>query len=371
MTQPINNTSTVLDEKIALVSITLGMFGGYRRLTAENIIALGGQLPDSEAVTEGSIKVFPTAPLKPFQTIRRALFRAVAAKGIKAMGSSNVFALPKSELAGIENEIDVAQVKYSAERTTLEGNYETLFEDHVRKNQKAETLIRSKKVERTAAIAKLRFSHALFSIQPLQREGQDQAKGVAEVIGGFVRQLFEEISSDMADLAESDTFKKGRAGQKTLRPLKAAVAKMTGFIDLDARTIGAAIDLVAQVISTLPKEGWIEDGPGSSPFSTLRKLVEVMADEDTFIDAASKVANGMTALDVLNPPKAIAPVVVVAQVAPVQTTAPAVSVALPNTAPKASPPPRQGRAPGAPLPVLPGMMKPPGAGAGSNLPKLF
>ena len=359
MTTNNGNTSAVLDEKIALVSISLGMFGGYRRLNREQIVALGGQLPNSEAVTEGSIKVFPNAPMKPFHTIRRGLFRKVAAKGIKALGSSNVFAVPKAALESIEKEINDADGQYAVERTKLDGHYEDLFEAHVAKNPSAETLIRSKKVDRISAIDKLRFSHAVFSIQPLHREGEDPAKGVAEVIGGFVRQLFDEISADMADLSRNDTFtQKGRAGQKTLRPLKAAVAKMNGFIDLDRRLIGGAIDLVAQVLSTLPKEGWIEDTPGSQSFSTLRKLVETMGDDDVFLAAASKVANGIQAIDVLTPPPAVAP-------AP---TPAAISVAAAVT--QTPVPQWPGRVTAARLPPLPGMRKP-GGPSNTSLPKLF
>lgn len=89
-------TSSILDEKLALVSVNIGIYAGYRRATRETIKQLGGNLPDCNAVTEGSIKVFPNEALKEFQTVRRALFRKIGAKGVKAMGSGNLLPCPRT-----------------------------------------------------------------------------------------------------------------------------------------------------------------------------------------------------------------------------------------------------------------------------------
>ena len=288
----------VLNEKLTLVSINISTFSGYRRATRDHIAALGGSLPASAAITEGSIKVFPGDGTKALQTVRRGVFRKLQAKGVKALGSQNVFAVLTDDLPGIEKEIADAQAEYKAERDALEANYDQMFEGHVAANPEAEAIIRSLKVERATAIAKCRFSSDVFKIAPFVREGQSEEEGVEGIVRGLGRQLYEEISSEMEKLLKNDAFAKNqRVGQKSLRPLKAAVQKMKKLSFLDPSVEGA-ITLITDILKALPQEGYIQ---GQS-FITLEKLVETASDTDTLLNAASKVKNGVPACDVLFPP---------------------------------------------------------------------
>ncbi len=288
----------VLNEKLTLVSINISTFSGYRRATREHIAALGGTLPASAAITEGSIKVFPCDGTKALQTVRRGVFRKLQAKGVKALGSQNVFAVLTDELPVIEKEITDAQAEYVVERDALEANYDQIFEDHVAANAEAETIIRSLKVDRATAIAKCRFSSDVFKIAPFIREGQSEEEGVEGIVRGLGRQLYEEIASDMDKILKSDPFAVNqRVGQKSLRPLKAAIQKMKKLSFLDPSVEGA-VTLVSDILKALPQEGYIQ---GQS-FVTLEKLVEVMSETDLLLNAASKVKNGVPACDVLFPP---------------------------------------------------------------------
>ena len=107
-------------------------------------------------------------------------------------------------------------------------------------NPEAEAIIRSLKVERATAIAKCRFSSDVFKIAPFVREGQSEEEGVEGIVRGLGRQLYEEISSEMEKLLKNDAFAKNqRVGQKSLRPLKAAVQKMKKLSFLDPSVEGA------------------------------------------------------------------------------------------------------------------------------------
>jgi len=190
----------------------------------------------------------------------------------------------------------------------LDGNYDQMFEDHVVSNtanekskaakQAVEKIIRSLKVDRATAIAKCRFSSDVFKIAPFLREGQSEEEGVEGIVRGLGRQLYEEFAANMDKLLKNEAFAKNqRVGQKTLRPLKAELQKMKKLSFLDPSVEGA-ITLVSDILKVLPQEGYIE---GQS-FVTLEKLVEVMSDADTLLNAASKVKNGVPACDVLFPP---------------------------------------------------------------------
>lgn len=331
----------VLNEKLTLVAANISTFSGYKRATRADIAALGGSLPVSDAITEGSIKVFPTGnplknqangsnlPLAEMQTTRRNLFRKLQQKGVKALGSSNVFAILTEDLPEIEREIAEAEIEFDAQLAKLDQDYDQIFEDHVQRNLKAEAILRRLKVDRITALSKCHFSKDVFRIAPFVREGETEEQGVEGIIRGLGRQLYEEVAASMAKLLENDAFEKQRVGQKTLRPLKEATKKLKKLSFLDP-TVEGAISLVDDTLKQLPQNGYIE----GQHFVTLEKLVEAMSDTDTLINAASRVKNGLAVADVLFPP-VVAPVVPVAEVAEVVETVPVAVSAQPEEVPVA------------------------------------
>lgn len=334
MTSSNSSTSNILDDKLALVSVSIGTFGGYRRATRAMIAELGGSLPDCSAVTEGSIKVFPNKPMKPFGTARRKVFRAIASIGIKALGSRTVFAIPKARLPAVEKLLADAHAQHTADVADLDRQYDVLFDQHVAANPAAATIIQGLKVSRATAIAKMHFTHNVFQISPVAREGQDPHQGVQSLVAGLARQVFEEVADAMQKIADSDPMiGKIKAGQRTLRPIKAQVTKMQGLSFLD-KAIDDAIQFIGEVLATLPTEGWIEDTVAAKSFSTLQRLVDLLSDPDDIFDAAGKTANGLAATAILFPPKAIpAPAVPAPVKAAVVACQPAKPVVQPKPAP--------------------------------------
>ena len=286
----------VLNEQITLVSLNVSMFSGYRRATAEHIKALGGKLPACNAITEGSIKVFPVEGTKEMQSIRRSVFRKLQAHGIRALGSQNVFAVVTDDLPEIEKEIETAEAEFADAVTTLSAEYDNIFEDHVKANATAEAIIRSLKVERVDAIARCRFSTNVFKISPFVREGESEEESVEGIVRGLGRQLYEEVAAEMEKLSKNEAFERQKVGQKTLRPIKAAVAKMTKLAFLDPTVLGA-VSLIQDTLKSLPAEGYIT----GQPFETLVRLVDILSDTDELVNAASKVTNGIPACEVLYP----------------------------------------------------------------------
>lgn len=331
-----NAVENALTHKVALISLDIGNFGGYRRATKELIESLGGRLPDSQAVTEGSIKVFPNGPLKPFQTRRRNLFREIGKMGIKAMGSGSVFAIPRTKMAKAEQLIADADAEYKADLVAFDKSFEDDFEAHVKANPEAESILRSLKISKAYAMLRFRFNHDIFTIAPVLREGEDPEKGVQSIVAGLARQLYVEVADTMADLLENDSLNgKGRAGQRTLRPIKAQVEKMEGLTFL-SDTVDDVIAFIGAVLSTFPKDGWIEDWPGNKAFTRLKRFLEKFSEADGIVDAAGRARRGRTVDEILFPelqkaapavaalttaPVAITPVAVAPVVIPVAATA--------------------------------------------------
>jgi hypothetical protein len=288
----------VLSEKLTLVSLNISLFSCFRRATREIIADLGGSLPASNAITEGSIKIFPCDGTKELLAVRRGLFRKLQSKGVRALGSQNVFAVLTGELPEIEREIARAESLFEAACDDLRLKYDRLFEEHVSSNPEAETTIRSLKMPMDVALSKCRFSTDVFRIAPFLREGQSNEEGVEGIVRGLGRKLYEELAEDMEKLLKHEAFEqRRRVGQKTMRPLRAQLVKLKKLAFLDPAVDGA-IQLVTETLEQLPAEGYIE----GQAFQMLEKLVEVMSDPDTLLNAASKVKNGIPPCDVLFPP---------------------------------------------------------------------
>jgi hypothetical protein len=292
------STSASLNEKMALVSISLSVFSGYRRASEENILALGGKLPKSAAVTEGSIKVFPNDALKDFSSIRRDLFRKIQAKGIRALGSNSVFAVARESIPQIEKMLAEADAKVRVLKADLESRYDALFEAHCLDNKEAEAIIRSLKVDKGWALSRIRFINHVFQICPLQREGIDEQKGVEEMVRGLARQLYLEVADSMTDtLLKHEGFAAGRLSQKSLRLIRAQSEKMKNLTFLHDSVAGSVL-LIEDVLANMPSSGYIE----GRNFSILKRLVSLMADADDMLSASAKRLAGEAAADVLFPP---------------------------------------------------------------------
>ncbi len=314
----------ILDDKLVLVTIAIKCFSGYRRATREDIQDMGGNLPLSEAVTEGSIKVFPNDRLNTFSTIRRGVFRKVGAMGVKALGSGNTFAIPRDVLPKLETILIDASKEFDAEVMVLQANYDTWFEEHIAANPEAGVIIRKLKIPSAVALTRYGFTSHTFKIVPIQQAGGAGAGDVTTIVEGLARQLFEEVAAEADKLLQkSDAFTKHqKAGQKTLRPIKDAALKMKGLEFLDPIVLHG-IKLIEDTLSALPQSGYIEDSAFAKPFSTLKRLLEVMSDVDDLVDAAGRVGNGFPVDQVLFPPKQIIAAVAqlpqeVAPAAPVQ-----------------------------------------------------
>jgi len=290
----------VLDDKLVLVTINFGMFGGYRRATPEHIKKLGGKLPKSKAITEGSIKVLPNDALADFQAIRRSLFRNLSKLSIRAFDAHNVVAIPRDELSAAEKLIRDASVDFDNAKNRLGNDYDAVFEQHVAANPEAEAILRSLKVPCAVAVAKCHFSKHIFQIKSLAREGQGSEEGIGAIVNGLGRQLYVEVAAEMQKLSENAVMLRSRVGQKSVRPIKAAIEKMRKFTFLDP-AIQGAIDLMCDTLAMLPSEGYIE----GKCFDVLQRLVRITSDADDLLNAASKVTNGITVNDVLFPPSPV------------------------------------------------------------------
>lgn len=294
-----------LQSKIVLVSITIKSFSGYKRATAEHIQRMGGHLPASKAITEGSIKIFPEDHLKPLTAVRRTVLRKLQSLGIKALNASNVIAIHADDLPAAEKLINEAKGDFDVALDDFVKNYETNFEAHAKANPEAADIIRSLKKDVTDASASFKFFYQFFTIQPKPTQGESEEDSVEALISQLGGQLYEEIAEGVRKVFTSKAIQLQRVNQRTMNYFHGLASKMEKMQFLDPSLEGA-VKLAKDILGSLPSEGIIS----GNDFLTFFKLAEIMSDAEDFLNAASKVRKGTPPCDVIFPPSkaSIAPV---------------------------------------------------------------
>lgn len=331
-------TQQILDDKVQLYLVDVKVPGNYRRATDAIITELGGKVPNG--VTRGSIPFFPGEKLAPLSSVRRALKRDLKEIGLKGMGTGQIVAFPKDEAAKAEAAISKAETEFAAERSDLESNYDTIFEDFAKLIPSNEAIIRRVARSKAEMLAGCSFSVVPFQIVPGQRANA-QKTGVQTTLEGLARQVFVEISAEFETFAKKDPHLKRRVNQRSLNVLRDCITKMRSWAFLDP-VIAPTADFITEALSILPKQGWVE----GEDYAALDRLIECASDPDDLLNAGCRKAKGCSAQDLLFPAQSpvaqsalpLSPAVV-EQSAPVTEPAPApVEAPLPTPAePMAAP----------------------------------
>jgi hypothetical protein len=300
--------------ELTLISAKIRFFSPYRRALPENIAALGGTLPSSGAVTEGSIKVFPQNRLNDLGTIRRGFFRSIAKVRVKAMGSANTMMVAPSLKAEAEKVIAEYRAKFAVAFAELDMNYEAWLLEHAEAHPEAKDVIMARAYPRELAISRCRYDVRPFTIVVGDAD-------IDEVLSSLAAELFEDVAQEAAKIRKNSAFSTAqRVGQRSLRPIKAILAKLQSYAFL-APVVSGAVRLVSDTLDALPRHGWIEDGPVSAHLTLLKALVSLVSEPDEFADGARLAHSGTSFLAILLPGQIVSAAAL--QSAPVPSAVPA------------------------------------------------
>lgn len=285
-------------KQIVLVNVDNAIWSGYKRTTDGDLAKMNATLPGNGIITKGGKKIFPTETLKPFNTLKKEISRKLTSVGVSALGGSSRV-VPVSEMKDLEKFLDVCQVKYDSLLADFANDYDANLEKHINDIDLpvVREIVERSTLKKEEAVKRFRFLTDIFNIVP---------KGDGEgLVNNLANKLFTEVSTTARDAYEKSFLGKPRVGQRALNQVVAIRNKMAGLSMLDGKNIQPIVDSIDNVLSSMPKDGWID----GVHYSALIGLVNMLCDPEDMLKHAEKVQQGIAS----SAPQAV-PVVSVAAV---------------------------------------------------------
>lgn len=285
-------------KQIVLVNVDNAIWSGYKRTTDGDLAKMNATLPGNGIITKGGKKIFPTETLKPFNTLKKEISRKLTSVGVSALGGSSRV-VPVSEMKDLEKFLDVCQVKYDSLLADFANDYDANLEKHINDIDLpvVREIVERSTLKKEEAVKRFRFLTDIFNIVP---------KGDGEgLVNNLANKLFTEVSTTARDAYEKSFLGKPRVGQRALNQVVAIRNKMAGLSMLDGKNIQPIVDSIDNVLSSMPKDGWID----GVHYSALIGLVNMLCDPEDMLKHAEKVQQGIAS----SAPQAV-PVVSVAPV---------------------------------------------------------
>lgn len=292
-------TNAPLDmSAIVYVQVNISVFGGYARSTDDDIEDAGGRAPDTDVLTKGGKHIYPTEYLKSFGANKRNIFRQLSTIGVKAFPKTSVFAIPKAELGNAEAILDDGEEIHNGLAADFEAHYEERLQTFILgEKDEVQDVIRRSALTKESAMCKFKYSYTTFTPLPVGKNGS--ADGIQN---SLVINLYNEIGYVARELYEKSMFPTDASsgaktekniGQKTKRPIEAAMTKMQKFTFLHPGIQGGAV-LIDYVLGKTQSSGFLFDEPSVLSKTYFVKLVELMAKPATFRDVAERITAGET-----------------------------------------------------------------------------
>lgn len=295
-------------KEIVLVNVDNAIWSGYKRTTDGDLAKMNATLPGDGIITKGGKKIFPTETLKPFNTLKKEISRKLTSVGVSALGGSSRV-VPVSEMKDLEKFLDGCQAKYNSLLADFANDYDANLAKHLNDINVpvVREIVERSTLKKEEAVKRFRFLTDIFNIVP---------KGDGEgLVNNLANKLFNEVSTTARDAYEKSFLGKPRVGQRALNQVVAIRNKMAGLSMLDGKNIQPIVDSIDNVLSSMPKDGWID----GVHYSALIGLVNMLCDPEDMLKHAEKVQQGLASS---------APAVAVVQVAPVMIDEPVIEEAV-------------------------------------------
>lgn len=263
----------VLDKTICL-QLTVSMWSGRRRLRAEDLGSAASSLPPEDLASLGSLKLCDPKRLARMSKIKRAAERACRRVCVGFLGG---FATDESNVQALVAQLETHQKEFQTEATAFANDFQDEINAWTTKHPRWKDVIRRALPNPAHVIGRLQFGFQAFRIAPAAEEPSAAVNGgLIKATGGLADQLFREIAMDARVAWERSYHKKDCVGQKALGPIRAIKRKLESLQYLDGRC-RPLMERIAVVLSSLPKEGPIENSDLSAVVGLLYLLKDAQA----------------------------------------------------------------------------------------------
>lgn len=281
-------------EKVALVSVDLSTWSGYKRTSEDELERIGVKLPKNSPLTKGGKKIYPTEYLKEFTNIRKEIERTLRKVGVRALGGGNTHAVPESKVDEINEFLEAVKLRTDLAIDDFKQNYDVRVADYLNSIDEPiiKNIISSALIPCSEASKKFGIAWQVFKIIP----AGDPEEGSKSLVSGLTNSLLEEVAERAQVIWEKSFLGKPKVTQKAIHQVKDLRNKMAGLSFLDPDTINAVVKSMDDTFASLPSTGWIQ----GDDLNILHSVVIRMGQPESLLQHARLVAEGMSTQDAIN-----------------------------------------------------------------------
>jgi hypothetical protein len=255
------NIINIIDSLVVFIlDITIPQ--GSKKLRPEDL-AINGiditKLPPSAISTLGSKRFISPKDLAPFQAMKRAAERQLAAYGSRFLRG---YAVPEDRAEELNNDLLGLKKQFEDQKEVFLNRYEEAIEAWITQNPPEWANMIKSAVDSPIKVARgLTFGFAPVKItSPPQLKVDDDDhgnSGLEEQASGLFGQLCHEIRMAAKTAFEESFVGKASVSRKALRPISAIREKLLGLAFLDP-SCSETIASIDETLAKIPKNGPIE-----------------------------------------------------------------------------------------------------------------
>ena len=256
---------------LVCVMLDVHIWSGRRHLEKTDLVHANpefSKLPEKELANLGSVKICDPEDIKAFQTIKGKAERALRRAGLPILGAIGI---PHDKFPAVHDELVKLQVEFTSLVNAFIGAYDQRLSDwkikHTLDNP-GWTHLFNEIPTATHVAGRISFDFHPYRISAPADDMSPELNARYETqMKGLKGELLAEVAAEATTLMTDCLMGKERltgvvkrreyVTQKTLGPLKRAVAKLQDFKFLDP-TIGPLADFIEGTINSLPPAGQIE-----------------------------------------------------------------------------------------------------------------
>ncbi|NEX19856.1 DUF3150 domain-containing protein [Thiorhodococcus mannitoliphagus] len=243
------NPVITLTEAMTLISLSIPIWGGRKKLRPEDLGLADADIPSEELVHWGSKRICNPEALRVFQTLKGQAERACLKVGTRFLGG---FLVPNDQVPGLSAELERIKGAFEQEVQSFLGGYDHEIADWINRHPHWERQLREAVEPASRVATRFAFRYRPLVIRPADDHPGTLAEDAAELGGS----IFHEIAQIARDL-EKSLVGQTQMSQRALGTFRRVRDKLAVLSFVDPR--------IPPVLE--PLEGFLRRVPRSGPIT--------------------------------------------------------------------------------------------------------
>lgn len=248
-TETPSNPVITLTEAMTLISLSVPIWGGRKKLRPEDLGLADQDIPSEALVHWGSKRICNPEALRIFQTLKGQAERACLKVGTRFLGG---FLVPNDQVPGLSAELERIKGSFEQEVQSFLAGYDHEIADWIARHPEWERQLREAVEPANRVATRFAFRYRPLVIRPADDHPGTLAEDTAEVGGG----IFHEVAQIARDL-EKSLVGQTQMSQRALGTFRRVRDKLAVLSFVDPR--------IPPVLE--PLEGYLRRVPRSGPIA--------------------------------------------------------------------------------------------------------